>query len=135
MTADAPRFATLLLDSDGLVKLAHRDGRMRALLAESQRVDADVVVPWTVLAETLQGPHKPALLYALSTTRLVELAERHYREAAGLMERAGMGGHAIDALVVAAALRLTRPVVIATSDPGDIGRLTQGQRGVAVVAV
>ncbi|MBW3647486.1 MAG: PIN domain-containing protein [Actinobacteria bacterium] len=135
MRRDAPRFATLLLDSDGLSKLATRQVRMRVLLERAHRLDAEVVVPWTALAETLQGPNKPAVLYALSITHLIEIAEQHYREAADLMELTGMGGHTIDALVVAAALGLSRPVVIVTSDPDDMRRLTQGQEGIAIVAV
>lgn len=108
---------------------------MRALVERAHRQDAEVVVPWTALAETLQGPGKPAVLFALSALRLVELMEQHYRDAATLMERTAMGGHTIDALTVAAALTLPRPVVIATSDPDDIHRLLQGQRGMATFAV
>ena len=135
MIADTPRFATLLLDSDGLTKLASRGLRMRTVLEQAQRVDAEVIVPWTALAEALQGPNRPAVLFALSTTRLVGLGEQHYRDAADLMERTAMGGHTIDALVAQVALRLPRPVVIATSDPDDLRRLTQGHRGIAIFAV
>ena len=135
MSADTPQFATLLLDSDGLTKLASRDLRMRALVERAHRQDAEVVVLWTALAETLQGAGKPAILFALSALRLVALTEQHYRDAAAVMERTAMGGHTIDALTVAAALTLTRPVVIATSDPDDMHRLLQGQRGMVTFAV
>ena len=61
------------------------------------------------------------------------MLERDYRDAAVLMEATGMGGHTIDALVAAMARRLPRPVLIATSDPVDLRRLLQGERGIGVL--
>lgn len=44
-----------------------------------------------------------------------------------LLGTAGLSGHrcAIDAVVAATALELARPVVLLTSDPDDLSRLTE----------
>jgi hypothetical protein len=49
------------------------------------------------------------------------------RAAGELLGRAGLSGHehALDALLAVVALGQQRPVVVLTSDPGDLNRLTQ----------
>ena len=115
MSSTAPAFQTLLLDSHGLTTSATYDRTFLAVLEQARNDEAAVLVPWTALAEALQGSRKPAVLYALSRLELVPIWEQDYRDAAELM-----GGHTIDALVAAVARRQPRPVLIATSDPfGD----------------
>jgi len=126
-------FRTLLLDAHGLSAVAARDQLMGALVAEARRQQARVVIPWTVLAETLHGRGKAERSFAVSKLGLIALTEAHYRDAADLMDGAGMGGHTLDALVVAAARTCDRPVVIATSDPSDVKKLLQKEPGIAVV--
>ena len=133
MSPTDPAFRTLLLDSHGLTAAARFDRTLLAVLEQARESRAAVLVPWTALAEALQGSSKAAVQYALSRLELAPVLERDYRDAAVLMEATGMGGHTIDALVAAMARRLPRPVLIATSDPVDLRRLLQGERGIGVL--
>lgn len=130
-----PAFRTLLLDSHGLSALADRDPVMGRYLELAVLSDARVLVPWTVLAETLHGTGKRSREHAISRLTLVPLLEPHYRSAAELMDRAAMGGHTVDALVASAALGCEPPVVVATSDPKDLRALLRGQARIVVVAI
>ena len=135
MSSTAPAFHTLLLDSHGLTAAATYDRTFLAVLEQARNDEAAVVVPWTALAEALQGRRKPAVHYAVSRLELVPILEQDYRDAAELMEATGMGGHTIDALVAAVARRQPRPVLIATSDPVDLRRLLQLETGIGVLPV
>lgn len=126
---------TVVLDSHGLTAAATFDRALVAVLEQARTADADVLVPWTALAETLQGRQKGAVHFAVSRLSLEPLAEQDYRAAAELMESTGMGGHTIDALVAAVARRQRRPVLIVTSDPRDLLRLVDGELGIGVLAV
>ncbi|MDP3713313.1 MAG: hypothetical protein Q8R60_12615 [Mycobacteriales bacterium] len=128
-------FRTLLLDAEGVSAVATRHLTVRRYLAAAAAHSARVAAPWTVLAETLHGSGRRAREHAVSRLSLVELTADHYRDAARLMDRASLGGRTIDALVVAAARTCEKPVVIVTSDPGDIKALIRGEPGIAVVAV
>ena len=135
MSPTDPAFRTLLLDSHGLTAAARFDRTLLAVLEQARESRAAVLVPWTALAEALQGSSKPAVQYALSRLELAPVLEQDYCAAAALMETTGMGGHTIDALVAAMAQRLPRPVLIATSDPVDLRRLLQGEPAIGVLAV
>ena len=135
MSSTDPAFRTLLLDSHGLTTAARFDRAFLAVLEQARNDEVAVLVPWTALAEALQGSGRPAVQYAVSRLELVAVLEQDYREAAKLMEATGMGGHTIDALVAAIARRLPRPVLIATSDPKDLRQLLQGDRGIGLLAV
>ena len=135
MSSTAPAFQTLLLDSHGVTTAATYDRTCLAVLEQARNDEAAVLVPWTALAETLQGSRKRAVQHALSRLELVPILEQDYRDAAELMEATGMGGHTIDALVAAVARRQPRPVLIATSDPGDLRRLLQRDADIGVLPV
>ena len=135
MRAGAPAFQTLLLDSHGLTTAAAHNRTFLTVLEQARNDDAAVLVPWTALADSMQGKAKPAVMYALSRLELVAVVEQDYRDAAELMDLAGMGGHTIDALVAAVARRQPRPVLIATSDPRDLRALLQDDRGIGVLPV
>ena len=130
-----PGFRTLVLDTEGLAAVARRDKGVQGLLDAAQRADARVLVPWTVIAESLHGRGRKEREHALSKLALVELTESHYRDAATLMDATGMRGHTVDALVASAARSCPRPVVLVTSDPSDFQRLLQDTKGIAVVAI
>lgn len=132
---DMSTMRTLLLDAEGLTAVSPRNHRVGRYLEVAAARGARVVVPWTVLAETLHGKGWRACEHALSRFPLVELTEEHYRDAAWLMDRASLGGRTIDALVVAAARTCAKPVVIVTSDPENLEALVAGETGIAVVAV
>ncbi len=135
MSGGPPQFATLLLDSDGVSKLAQKDALALEWLERALRFDARVVVPWVTLAEALQGANLPAVQYRLSQLSIEALTEDDFRSAAKLMRDTSMGGHTIDAILVAVASRLARPVVILTSDPDDLRKLAQEQSGIVVARV
>jgi hypothetical protein len=66
---------------------------------------------------------------------VVDLTARPARRAGALLRRAKLGSaHAVDAFVVATALEFGN-AVIATGDPGDIGRLCSGLRQLSVFGV
>ena len=135
MSATAPAFKTLVLDSHGVTRAATYDRTFLAVLEQARNDEASVLVPWTALAETLQGSGRRAAQYAVSRLELVPIVEQDYREAAELMEATGMGGHTIDALVAAVARRQPRPVLIATSDPDDLRRLLQRDAYIGVLSI
>lgn len=135
MSRRVRQFATLLLDSDGLSKLVDKDPAAVQWVTLAQRSDARVVVVWVTLAEALQGARKAATQYTLSKLVLEAHAERDFTDAADLMTSTVMGGHTVDAVLVAVAAHLPKPVLILTSDPTDLRRLAQATTGVAVSRV
>jgi hypothetical protein len=108
---------------------------MTALVRRAREQGALVVLPWTVLAETLHGRGKRQREVAASHFELAPLTEWHYRTAAALIDATRMGGHTVDALVAAAARTCERPVLIATSDRKDLARLLRGEPDVHIAVV
>jgi predicted nucleic acid-binding protein len=118
----------LVLDAEGIVKLARGDllTRNRYEAARSRR--GSTVTAATTLAEVLRGePGDAAMHRVLTRITVVPIDERLGRAAGELLGRAGLSGHrhALDALLAVVAMNQPRPVVLLTSDPGDLGRLTQ----------
>jgi predicted nucleic acid-binding protein len=133
----------LVLDSEGLCKLAAGDARAQAYLETAHRRRAEVTVSAITLAEVLRGGARDAAVHrVLSRVTVLPVTPELARTAGELLGAAGMSGHecAIDAIVAATALGQVRPVVLLTSDPDDLNRLveeparTKSQR-VAVVHV
>jgi hypothetical protein len=58
---------------------------------------------------------------------VIPIDEQQGRAAGELLGRTGLSGHrcALDALLAVVALDQPRPVVLLTSDPRDLGRLTE----------
>jgi predicted nucleic acid-binding protein len=116
----------LVLDSEGLSKLAVGNQRARAYLEIARKRGARVVVSAITLTEVLRGGSRDALVHrVLSRIAVLPVTPELGREAGELLGRAGLSGHrcAIDAVVAATALELPRPVLILTSGPDDLGRL------------
>jgi hypothetical protein len=65
---------TLLLDAEGLTAVSPRNHRVGRYLEVAAARGARVVVPWTVLAETLHGKGWRACEHALSRFPLVDRA-------------------------------------------------------------
>ena len=134
---------TLVLDSEGLAKLAAGDARARGYLDSARARGARVAVSAITLTETLRGgPRDAAVHRVLSRIAVVPVTTEIARQAGELLGTTGLAGHrcAIDAVVAATALGRERPVVLLTSDPDDLGRLTEEParpkaRRVAVVHV
>jgi predicted nucleic acid-binding protein len=121
---------SLVLDSEGLAKLAAGDQRARAYLQSAVERGAQVVVSAVTLTEVLRGGPRDAVAHrVLSRVSVQPLSAELGRHAGELLGRTGLSGHrcAIGAMVAATALELARPVLLLTSDPDDLGRLVEEQ--------
>lgn len=119
-------FATLILDSEGLCKLAVSDTHVAAYVRKPLTGRGRVVVSAVTLTEVLRGGPRDASIHRLlSKIVTVPVSPELGRAAGELLGKTGMSGHrcAIDAIVAATALAMPRPVVVLTSDPDDLGRL------------
>ena len=132
---------TLVLDSDGLVKLSAGDQKARAFLETARERGARVMVSAITLTEVLRGrPRDAAVHRVLSRITVQPVSQELGRRAGELLGAAGLDGHrcAVDAVVAVTALEAARPVVLLTSDPDDLSRLVEepdrpkGQRIVVV---
>jgi predicted nucleic acid-binding protein len=118
----------LVLDAEGLVKLAHGDLRALARARAAHRLQHSVVTAASTLAEVMRGTPADAKLHrVLGRVNVEPLAKEHGRAAGELLGRTGLSGHrcALDALLAVVALAQPRPVVLLTSDSSDLRRLTE----------
>jgi predicted nucleic acid-binding protein len=119
---------TLVLDGEGLSKLAAGDARVRGYLDSARARGARVAVSAVTLTEALRGgPRDAAVHRVLARIAVVPVTAAIARRAGELLGTTGLSGHrcAIDAVVAATALDLERPVVLLTSDPDDMNRLVE----------
>ena len=119
---------TLVLDSEGLSKLAAGDPRTRGYLDSARARGARVAVSAITLTEALRGdPRDASVHHVLSRITIVPVSPEIARRAGELLGQTGLSGHrcAINAVVTATALELERPVVLLTSDPDDLNRLVE----------
>jgi predicted nucleic acid-binding protein len=119
---------TLVLDSEGLSKLAAGDARARAHLETAIARRARVVASAMILTEVLRGgPRDAAVHRVLSRITVVPVSPGLGRHGGELLGATGLPGHrcAVDAVVAATALGRERPVVLLTSDPDDLSRLVE----------
>lgn len=128
--------STLVLDSEGLAALGRDDKRLTAWLVRARTQRARVVVPAVVLAEVLQGTARDAgVSRVLKRLHIEGVTEDDCRAAGALMCWATMQGHTVDALVATIARRVSGPVIVLTSDPEDLSRLTDEAPDIGVVRV
>jgi predicted nucleic acid-binding protein len=119
---------TLVLDGEGLSKLAAGDARVRGYLDSARARGARVAVSAVTLTETVRGgPRDAAAHRVLARITVVPVTAAIARRAGELLGTTGLSGHrcAIDAVVAATALDLERPVVQLTRDPDDMNRLVE----------
>jgi predicted nucleic acid-binding protein len=119
---------TLVLDSEGLAKLAAGDQRVRAFLESARERRARVTVSAITLPEVLRGGPRDASIHrVLSRITVQPVSAEVGRRAGELLGTTGLTGHrcAIDAVVAATALGVARPVVLLTSDPDDLNKLVE----------
>ena len=119
---------TLVLDSEGLSKLAAGDSRARAHLETALARRARVVASAMSLTEVLRGGGRDAAVYrVLSRITVVPVSPGLGRYAGELLGATGLPGKrcAVDAVVAATALQGERPVVLLTSDPDGLSRLVE----------
>jgi predicted nucleic acid-binding protein len=118
----------LVLDAEGLVKLASGDPEARSHFEVARRNRRPVITAASTLAEILRGgPGDAPLHQVLGRMTVIPIDEQQGRAAGELLGRTGLSGHrcALDALLAVVALDQPRPVVLLTSDPRDLGRLTE----------
>jgi predicted nucleic acid-binding protein len=126
-----PRVAaggTLVLDSEGLSKLAVGDPRARGYLETARLRRARVVVSAITLTEVLRGGSRDVREHeVLTRVNTLPVTPELARRAGELLGATGLSGHrcAIDAVVAATALEMARPAVLLTSDPDDLSRLVE----------
>jgi predicted nucleic acid-binding protein len=119
---------TLVLDAEGLVKLASGDPRARHRFEAARGRHSRVVTAASTLAEVLRGGPRDANLHSVLRRMTVIQIDTHHGRAAGeLLGRTGMSGHrcALDAILAVVALGQPRPVVLLTGDTDDMLRLTE----------
>jgi predicted nucleic acid-binding protein len=119
---------TLVLDAEGLSKLAAGDARVRGYLDSARTRGARVAVSAVTLTEALRGgPRDAAVHRVLARITVVPVTAAIARRAGELLGATGLSGHrcAIDAIVAATTLDLERPVVLLSSDPDDMNRLVE----------
>jgi hypothetical protein len=118
----------VVLDAQGLVRLAHGDPAVRARAREVIQRGGEVVTAASTLAEVLRGGPRDAPLYqALKHVQVVPISADLGRRAGELLGATGMSGHdsTVDALLATVALAQSRPMLLITSDPDDMARLTE----------
>jgi predicted nucleic acid-binding protein len=119
---------TLVLDAQGLVKLAADDLRAMTRVKKANARDAFVVTAATTLTEVLRGSARDAAVHrVLGKVKVIEIDAARARAAGELLGRTGLSGHrcALDAILATVALEQPRPVVVLTSDIDDMVRLTE----------
>ena len=118
---------TLVLDADGLSKLAARDRRAQTYFEAARAHRSRIITAASTLTEVLRGgPKDTAVHHWLKLIAVVPLDKELGRAAGELLGRTGLSGHrcALDALLAVVALAQPRPVVLLTSDPRDLEKLT-----------
>jgi predicted nucleic acid-binding protein len=117
----------LVLDCEGIVKLASGDPMTRHRFEAARRRGSLVLTAAPTLAEVLRGTPRDAGMHrVLNRITVVPIDKRLGRAAGELLSRAGLSGHqhALDALLAVVAMEQQRPIVLLTSDPDDLRRLT-----------
>jgi predicted nucleic acid-binding protein len=130
----------LVLDAQGLVKLAAGDPTVRALAQTAHQRYDRVVTAASTLTEVLRGGARDARLHRILQRVTVATIDKEVgRKAGELLGRTGLSGHrcTVDAMLAVVALEQPRPVLLLTSDPDDMAKLTEepGRRKVERIAV
>jgi len=103
-------------------------------LRTAQLQGSEVIVPAVVVAQTIRGGRRDAAIYRLlHAVRVSFVGVRLARVAGELLVMSGLSD-AVDALVMAEALR-NPPAVLLTGDPDDMTRLAASRPGVRIVPV
>jgi predicted nucleic acid-binding protein len=119
---------TLVLDAEGLVKLAAQNPAVYTRVKAARVRNGNVVTAASTLAEVLRGGPSDARMHrVLGRMTVIPIESQQGRAAGELLGRTGLSGHrcALDALLAVIALDQPRPVVLLTSDPRDLARLTE----------
>ena len=119
---------TLVLDSEGLAKLAAGDSLVRAYLDSARLRGARVAASAITLTENLRGGPRDAPVHrVLAKITIIPVTAQIARRGGELLGASGLSGHrcAINAVVAATAHEMERPVVLLSSDLEDMNRLVE----------
>jgi hypothetical protein len=130
----------LVLDAQGLVKLAAGDPAVRALVQTAHQRYGNVVTAASTLTEVLRGGGADARMHrVLQRVAVVSINKEAGRKGGELLGSTGLSGHrcTVDAMLAVVALAQPRPALLLTSDPDDMARLTEepGRRKAERIAV
>jgi predicted nucleic acid-binding protein len=117
-----------VLDAQGIVRLAEADKGVFARVKRADALGADIVTAASTLAELLRGGPRDARIHRiLRRVTVVDIDRGMGRKAGELLGATGLSGHhcTVDALLAAVALAQRRPVILLTSDPDHLARLTE----------
>ena len=123
---------SILLDAEALASLAADGRRMQAWATVARRTDSTLHASTLTLAEVTDGTARDAGVRRITKAiRLAEVTEDiGYRagrlRAAAAVTRRKTRDLTVDAVVAATALVLPPPVVVLTSDAGDLRLLLAG---------
>jgi predicted nucleic acid-binding protein len=101
---------------------------VRALARKAYERYERVVTAASTLAEVLRGRTEDVRIHrVLQRVSVASIDKEAGRQAGELLGATGMSGHrcTVDALLAVVALAQPRPVVLVTSDPEDMARLTE----------
>jgi len=118
----------LVLDAEGLVKLARGDAIARSYFEDARSAKGAIVSAATTLTEVLRGRPADCSLHRVLNKMTVVPVDRELARAAGeRLGRTGLSGHrcALDSIVATVALALRGPVVLLTGDLSEMVRLTE----------
>ena len=132
----------LILDSEALSSVARArsgskvDRKAQAVIEAAQKAGADIRVPAAVLAEVIHGTAGDAAVnLVMQKLVVVPLSAAIARIAGALLHGCAMDSrHAVDAFVVATAIRLGGGI-IATHDVDDITRLAAKHPNIKVFPI
>ena len=119
---------TLVLDAQGLAKLAAGDPAVRALVQTAHQRYDNVVTAASTLAEVLRGGAADTRMHRiLQRVTVASIDKTAGRKAGELLGATGLSGHrcAVDAMLAVVALAQPPPALLLTSDPDDMARLTE----------
>ena len=104
---------------------------------EARKRQAPVVASAVTLTEVLRGSSRDSRVHrVLKKVEVIPLTRELGRSAGELLGTSGLPATAsIDAMVVATALVQARPVMILTSDPGDLSALVGGASGIGILHI
>ena len=125
----------LILDSGAVIGLARGDQRARTYLARALEMNATIEIPVVVVAETIRGGPRDALVHRIlkAVGSVPEAREVHGRTAGRLLG-AAKSASTIDALVVAHAVEAGGGLIL-TGDREDLKRLAATHSEVWIVAL
>ena len=126
--------ARLILDTGAVLGFVRGDGRVAAAIRTAHERGDEILVPAVVVAQTVRGGPRDASIRRLLRAVRVSFVGLRVARAAGALLAAARMSDAIDALVMAEALR-SGPSVLLTSDPDDMARLAGDRRSVRIVRV